>query len=140
MTFYISNPAAIAACDAVVDLCDAGAGAATVRILDGAVPADADAAETGTLLAELTMSDPAFGAAALSGDTAVATAATITPDTSANASGTASYFRIVDSNSNVIMQGTVGTSGADLNMNSVAIAAGAQVSITSLTYTHPESV
>lgn len=131
----ITNAAASAAADAVVDLCDAGAGAATLRIYDGTAPATADTALSGnTLLAQLTMSDPAFGAAS----NGVATASAITQDASADATGTASFFRILDSNAVVILQGTVGTSGFDLNLNTVSIVAGATVSVTSLTYTQPK--
>jgi hypothetical protein len=131
----LTNAAASAAADAVVDLCDAGAGAATLRIYDGTAPATADTALSGnTLLAQLTMSDPAFGAAS----NGVATASAITQDSSADATGTASFFRILDSNGTVIIQGTVGTSGCDLNLNTVSLVAGAAVSVTSLTYTQPK--
>lgn len=131
----LTNAAASAAADAVVDLCDAGAGAATLRIYDGTVPATADTALSGnTLLAQLTMSDPAFGAAA----NGVATASAITSDSAADATGTASFFRILDSNGTVVIQGLVGTTGCDLNLNTVSLVAGATVGVSSLTYTHPK--
>ena len=131
----ITNAAASAAADAVVDLCDAGAGAATLRIYDGTPPATADTALSGNnLLAQLTMSDPAFGAAS----NGVATASAITQDSSADATGTASFFRILDSNGTVVIQGTVGTATSDLVLNTVSIVAGATVSVTSLTYTQPK--
>lgn len=131
----LTNAAASAAADAVVDLCDAGAGAATLRIYDGTAPATADTALSGnTLLAQLTMSDPAFGSAS----NGVATASAITQDSSADATGTATFFRILDSNGTVVLQGTVGTSGCDLNLNTTSIVAGATVSVTSLTYTQPK--
>jgi hypothetical protein len=60
---------------------------------------------------------------------------TITQDSSANATGTATWFRIVDSDGNFVIDGTVGTSGADLNLNTTAIVATESVSITSLTFT-----
>ena len=111
---------------------DAGAGAGTLRIYSGSVPADADTALSGnTLLAQLTMSDPS--AASASGG--VWTASSITADSSADATGTASFFRILDSDANVVLQGTVGTSGADLNLDSVSITSGDQVSVTSMTIT-----
>lgn len=140
MTFYISNPAAIAACNAVVDLLDAGAGAGTIRIMDDSAgtPADADAAQLGVLLATLTFSATAYGGAVLSGNTAVATANAITNGT-AVATGTALYFRALDSDNNVILQGTIGVGGSDLNMNSTAISSGATVSASGVTYTHPEA-
>jgi len=66
----------------------------------------------------------------------VLTAGTITADSSANASGTATWYRCFKSNgTTVLCDGTVGTSGADLNLNSVAISAGATVSVSSFTHT-----
>lgn len=136
----ISNAAAKAACDAIVDLVDGGAGAGLLRIYDGTRPADPDTAVTSqNLLAELTMSDPAFGNAADDDPGGTATANSITADSSADATGTASWFRIVDSNGTAIVDGEVGTSGANLNLNTVSIVAGAQVEVTSLTLTMPES-
>ena len=111
---------------------DAGAGAGTLRIYDGTPPADADTALSGnTLLAQLTMS--ATSALAASGG--VWTADTITADSSADNTGTASFFRALDSDANVVLQGTVGTSGADLNLNSVSITAGDNVAVSSWTIT-----
>ena len=105
---------------------------AIVRIYDGSVPADADTALSGnTVLAELTMS--ATSAAAASGG--VWTANSITDDTSADATGTATFFRLLTSAAATVLQGTVGTSGADLNLNSTSITAGDNVSITSWTIT-----
>jgi|DEB0MinimDraft_3_1074331.scaffolds.fasta_scaffold49312_3 hypothetical protein len=119
--------------DEITALIDAGAGAGTLRIYDGTVPADADTALSGnTLLAQLTMSDPS--AAAASGDDW--TASSITADSSADASGTATFFRILDSNANVVLQGTVAASGADLNLSpSAVIAITDNVDVTSLVIT-----
>lgn len=136
----ISNAAAKAACDAIVDLIDAGAGAGKLRIYDGSQPADPDTAvSTQTLLAELTLSDPAFGAAADASPGGRATASTITEDSSANATGTASWFRVVDSDGNAIIDGSVGTSGCDLNLVTTSIVATQPVQISSWTVTMPES-
>ena len=136
----ISNAGAIAACDSVVDLLDGGAGAALIRIYDGAKPTNPDVAiDTQTLLAELTCSDPAFGDAQDGAPGGVATANAITDDTSANATGTATWFRAVDSNGVGVIDGTVGTSGADLNLNTVEIITGATVSVSSWTVTMPET-
>lgn len=133
--FDISNAAASAAADAVVDRLDLGAGPGLLRIYDGTKPAGPDTAvSTQVLLAELTFSDPAFGAAS----NGVATASAITADSSANATGTATWFRCVDSTGVAVFDGEVGTSASDINLNSVAIQAGAEVSVTSLTYTQPK--
>lgn len=139
---FISNAAAIAACDTIVDRLDLGSTNASAHILiySGTPPADADAALSGnTLLAELVMSNPAFGSAVDISPGARATAATITEDSTADNTGTATFFRVRDRNNVVVMQGTVGTSGAELNLNSVAISAGAAVQVTSMTFTMPES-
>lgn len=135
MTTSITNLAAIAACNAIVDQLDQGAGAGTLKIYGGSVPADADAALGGaTLLATLTLSDPAFGAAADNTGKATATASAITSDATADATATATFFRATDSNGLAIIQGSVGTSGANLNLNSTAIQAGAEVAVTAWTY------
>ena len=63
MATRLPTAARNAACDAVVDLLDAGAGAGTIKIYTGSQPASANDAASGTLLATITLSDPAFGAA-----------------------------------------------------------------------------
>jgi len=140
MTLYITSARAVAALDNFVDAFDAGSGAATIKIYGGTIPADADAALGGApLLATLTMSDPAFGAAADIGGSARATANAITEDSSADATGTATFFRCQTSDPTVVMQGGVGTSGEELNLNTTSIVANAAVSITSFTVTLPET-
>ena len=125
-----------AACDAVVDLIDAGAAAGTIQIRSGTQPASANDAATGTLLATLTWGDPAFGAAVAG----VATANTITSDTSADATGTATWARLLDSDSNTIFDCDVGEAAdsATITLNSKSITAGVEVEITSFTVTHPD--
>ena len=119
--------------DALVDLLDAGAGPATLAIRTGSPPTNVSDADAGTLLATLTFSDPAFGSAS----SGVATASAITSDSSVDATGTAGHFRIKDSNSLTICQGTVGTSATDLVFNSASFVAGGVCSISSLTVTVP---
>lgn len=132
----LSNAAASAAADAVVDLIDAGAGAGTIKIYDGTIPTNANTAiGSQVLLATLTFSDPAFGAAS----NGVATASAITSDSSADATGTASWARIADSNGNTVMDVTVGTSGEDIDFNTVSFVSGATIAISSLTYTQPKT-
>ena len=109
--------------DEITALVDAGAGAGLLRIYDGSRPATCGAATT--LLAELTFSDPAFPAAA----SGAVSASAITDDSSANATGTATWFRVVDSNGTCVIDGDVGTSGSDLNLNSTSITATQVVSV-----------
>lgn len=121
--------------DAFVDAIDGGSGAGTIEIRTGTKPANTAASDSGTLLATLTFSDPAFGSAA----SGVATANAITGDSSIDATGTAGHFRIKTSAGTVVAQGTVGTSGADMNFNSLAFVSGGTVNISSMTVTAPAS-
>lgn len=111
------------------DLIDAGAGAGLFRVYDGARPATGGAATT--LLAELTFTDPS----APNASSGVLTFSAITADPSANASGTATWGRLVDSTGAFVADFSVGTAGADFNLNTVTITSGVQVSCTSATLT-----
>lgn len=106
-----------------------------LRIYDGTRPTDADTAISGnTVLAELTMNATSFGAA--SGG--VLTANAITSDSSANATGTASWARLWQSNGTTpIADFSVGTSGAECILNTLSIVSGAVVSCSSCTFTEP---
>lgn len=105
----------------------AAGNAALLRIYDGTRPATGGTATT--LLAELTCGTP-FAAGASGG---VLTLGTITQDASANASGTATWFRIVTSGGTFVADGNVGTSGSDLNLSTTTIVSGQPVSVTSFT-------
>lgn len=139
--FIITNAVAKAMLDTFDDQVNAGT-AAVINIYSAGsgVPADGDTAITDqTLLAQLVMSATAFGAAADANPNATITADTITDDSSADATGTAVFFRILtQSGGTVICQGTVGTSGADMNLNTTSITSGSTVSISSCVITMPE--
>lgn len=135
----ISNAAAIAMCNAIVDLVDAGSGAGYVEIRTGTQPTNVDDAAVGTLLATLTLNDPAFGNAADAAPGGQATANAITGDASADASGVATWFRVYDSDDTAIWDGSVGTSNADMILSDVSINIGEAVDITSWVVTMPES-
>lgn len=111
-----------AACNAIVDLLDAGSGAGAL------VFRTSGSAEVATL----PFSDPAFGNAA----TGVATASAITPDSNATG-GTTDRATLEDSDTNTVITASVGTSGEDINLSSVVIGSGDTVSMTSLTVTVP---
>ena len=125
----ISTTAVNAQADALSDLLDNG----YLRIYDGTQPANANTAiTTQVLLAELRFNATASPAA--SGG--VLTMNSITQDSSANATGTATWFRALKSDgSTVVFDGSVSTSGADLNLGSTSITSGASVAVTSMTYT-----
>ncbi len=127
--FKISDEAANAEVAALTALLNGG----TLRIYAGTKPASVDTAlGAQTLLAELPLGNPAFAAPAAG----VAAANAITADAAANATGTASFYRAFKSNgTSAVCDGTVGTSAADLILNSVALQAGASVAVTSWTIT-----
>ena len=132
--FKISQSAGIAMMNALGTQIDAGT-AAVINIYAGTPPTSL-AGAVGTLLAQLVCNATAFSSVAAQGsgvnETVRATFAAITADSSADASGTAAYFRIAtQAGGTDVAQGTVGTSNADLILNTVAITAGSQVSITS---------
>ena len=104
-----------------------------LRIYDGARPATpATAVTTQVLLAELRFANPA----AASVTNGVITFDTISPDTSANATGTASWARCLKSDgTTALCDLNVGTSDANIIVTTTAISAGVQVSVTSATIT-----
>lgn len=105
---------------------------AKLRIYSGSRPANVAAAITGTLLAELTC-NATFAPAASGG---VLTLNAITSDTSADATGTATHFRLWNSAGSVAMvDGDVSTAASDLNLNTVSLVSGATVAVTSFTVT-----
>lgn len=136
MPLRIPTASQNAACDAVVDRADAGAGPGEIRIYSGAQPASANDAASGTLLATVTLADPAFGAAA-SG------VATGTDPASVNAAstGTAGWFRAADSNGNTVFDGDVTATGGGgvMELSTVSLTSGYAVDITSITVTMPAS-
>ena len=97
-----------------------------IRLYDGTQPTNANTAiSTQTLLVSLTIAG-AFG----TDSNGTITLGSVTSGT-AVASSTATFFRIVKSDgTTVVMDGSVGTSGADLNLNTTTIASGQTVSIT----------
>lgn len=109
---------------------------ALLRIYDGTQPATGGTATT--LLAELTCGSP-LAAAASSG---VLTFGSVTQDASANATGTATWFRIVKSDGTThVLDGTVTATGGggDLEMVSTSITSGQPVQLTSYTITEANS-
>ena len=119
--------------NAIVDAATALIGASGfLDIYDGAQPTNPDTALGAQVkLARLPLSADAFADAAAG----VGTANAITDDSSADATGTAAWFAITTSGGTRLIEGSVGTSGANLNLNTVSIVAGAIVSVTSFTLT-----
>lgn len=135
MTIHISTAARNAAANAAVDLVDGGTGPGKIRIYSGTQPAGPDTAiGAQVLLAEAALSDPGF-AAASSGVKVLDN--TPIPAGTGLAAGTAAWFRIVDSNNVAVIDGSAGTSGTDLVLNTAAITVGVAVEITSGSLTMP---
>ena len=132
MAFRLSTAARNAACDGIVDLIDSG-GAGTIRVRTGSQPTNVGDADTGTLLGTLAFSATAFGAS--SGGTA--TAAAITSDSSADASGTAGHFRVYNGSSAIHSDGTCGLGSGDMSFDNNVIVAGGVIACTAFTVTVP---
>lgn len=109
---------------------------AVLKIRTGAPPADVATADSGTVLATLSLPSD-WLAAASSG--AKAKSGTWS-DTSADASGTAGHFRIYASDGTTAhIQGTVGTSGTDMIVDSVSFTAAQSFTINSFTLSDANS-
>ena len=117
--------------DAFVALADAG----RLRVYSGTQPATADTAVAGTLLAELVMPTPAFTPVAASpGAAYTVSAGAITQESSADASGTATWFRLFRSDGTTpLLDGSAGVSGCDLNLSADVISSGSIIQVTSMT-------
>lgn len=124
----MADVAVNAEADALARLLDNG----YLRIYSGTKPATADTALSGnTLLAELRIN--ATSAPAASGG--VLTFNAITSDSSADATGTASFFRAFKSDgTTAVMDGTVGTSSANMIIATTSISAGQTVSCSSFSH------
>jgi hypothetical protein len=126
-----------------------------LRIYSGTQPATADAVVAGTLLLEISVASGAFVAGAVANGLEFGTAAAgaisknseVWSDTGI-ATGTAGWFRLYANAADggtadttpflyPRIDGAVATSGAELNMSSTAITAGATTTIDSFTITFP---
>lgn len=148
MTLSITNSSSITGCNAFVDAVDAGTTnpQGTLIIYSGTVPGTGlvdDALSGNTVLAQLDMSNPAFGNAVDATPGATATANAISDDTAADATGTATFFRIVNRDGNAVIQGLVRANAdpdneEELVLNSKELQINARVEVTLLTVTMPE--
>jgi hypothetical protein len=114
------------ALNAALDVLNAG----DIKILDGTQATDADTA----VGAQVTLATLTFGATAWGAASAGSKSANAITGANAAATGTASWYRMLKSDhTTAVWDGSVGTSGANLNFNSVGFSSGAAVSITSFT-------
>lgn len=124
--------------DAANTLMNAGSGPATIEIYSGTIPTNADTAiGAQVLLAVLTCSDPAAPPASAG----VLTFSAITGDSSANATGTATWARVNDSTGATVFDCSVTATGGGgvITLNTTSIVSGSLVLITSGTLTVPTS-
>lgn len=125
--------------NAMLDAIETAVGAtAVLKIRTGAAPANVATADSGTVLATLTL--PAdWMAAASSGSKSKSGT---WEDTSADATGTAAHFRVYASDGTTAhMQGTVTATGGggDMTLDNTSITSGQVVTITSFTLTAANS-
>jgi len=111
---------------------------AVLKIFTGAQPADCAAANSGTLLA--TMSLPSDWMAAA--DAGVIAKNGTWEETAADGTGTAAHYRIYASDGTTChLQGSVTASGAggDLTLNNTSVATGQAVTVATYTLTEPNA-
>jgi hypothetical protein len=119
-TPMISAAAAVAGLNAILATLNTG-GAGQIKVWTGSLPASCETADSGTELVACPLSSTAFASATDSGSgSATASANAITTGT-ASSSGTAGYFRGYNGNGVCVIQGTVGTSLADMILSTTAI-------------------
>lgn len=105
-----------------------------LRIRSGSPPANCAAARSGTVLATITL--PSDWMAAASGGSKAKNGTW--QDTSADATGTAGHFEIMDSSGTTChMQGTITATGGggDMTIDNTSIASGQTVTVTGFTIT-----
>jgi len=140
--FMITQTAAQAQLTALESSLNAGTAAVIVGYDDdAATPANADASAAGSsTLFTLTCSASIFTTKTDGNPGAVGTFDAITADSSADATDTLTFFRILtQSAGTVVCQGTAGTSSADMIVNTTAITSGSNIDDTGTsTITQPE--
>ena len=120
-----------AACNAVVDLVDAGAGAGNIYIKDGGA----------THIATVVLANPAFGASAVGVATALSVPLAGVGIAAAGAGTAAATFDVVDGSDVVIWSGTVTVTGGggELTLDNITIANLQVIAVTAFTHTQPAS-
>jgi hypothetical protein len=137
MAITISTQARNAAGTAIISLIDVGTTNLNgfIEIRTGTKPITPQASATGTLLATLNLSNPAFGI--FSGGSA--TANPISPDVDIDNNGVAGWFRFYDRDANAVFDGVITATGGggDIEFDNVNFLKGGTVQIVTLTATMP---
>jgi hypothetical protein len=112
---------------------EAGTGDSVIQLRTGSAPASIADAAAGTLLATVVLPGPAFDSDAAGTLTANAIATV-----QAVAGGTVGHFRVLDGDGNPVDDSnSVGTSSAELVLNTTTVATDDDVEIQSWTWTMP---
>ena len=131
MAFQFSTSARNDALDAI----ETAVGTSSIlRIRTGAPPANCAASRTGTVLVTMTLPSDWLAAASSGSKVKAGT----WQDSSADNTGTAAHFEIMDSGGTTChMQGTVTATGGggDMEIDNTSIASGQQVTVTAFTLT-----
>lgn len=127
----------VAVRDARLDAIETAVGASAVlKIRTGAQPATCATADSGTVLATISLPSDWLAAAASGAKAKLGT----WQDTSADNTGTAGHFRIYASDGTTChLQGSVGTSGTDMVVDSTSFTATQAFTVTSFTLTDGNS-
>jgi hypothetical protein len=139
MPFSLTNDAAQSILENLLASIDAGVGNALIVIYSGTAPATAESALSGnTVLANIALSKPS----AVASDKTLTFSGLPKTDASADNSGTAVFFRIHVSADSLtpgvaVLQGSCGTSDADMILASTSIVAGVAFQITTMSITLP---
>lgn len=125
MALTLETNARDACSDAIDALINTGAGTAQLKF---ETSGDVE-------VATIDLQNPAFGASA----TGVITLQGVPLSDTSATGGTVAQFSIYNRNATKVLEGTVSTSGADINISSVSIGATDTVTLTALTITTPAS-
>lgn len=118
----------------ILDAWETAIGASpTIKIFTGSPPANCATADSGVVLATIAL--PSDWMAAASGGTKAK--AGTWQDASADNNGTAGYYRLYTSGAVCVEQGTVGTAGADMIVDSTSFTAGQTFTVISFNKTYP---
>jgi hypothetical protein len=117
--------------NARLDAIETAIGASAImKIFDGTLPANVGTADAGTVVATLNLPSDWMAAASAGAKAKSGT----WQDASADATGSADYFRVYASDGTTChMQGTVGIGTGDLQVDNTAFAAGQSFTVTGFT-------
>lgn len=123
--------------DAITGAINFGTTNTTGRLLiyQGTQPVDPQTAPgASTLLVTINFANPAFASADSTGTAGLAGGAI---SATVSTSGTAQWFRVTDRNNNAVFDGSIGTSGQDMNFDNVNFVQGGTATVNTMTIQTP---